>query len=608
MRKNPNYLVGYKRNGQIRYPQFIEQIPALVSITSFAERLVKKRSIILYWLLLLVPTFVIGVAAFKMLRHEQDRIDQEARFSARDRVRVIAESLQITVSEVEEGLTQALYHIKGDNLVNQLSIWEDSNPLIRNVFVWGPKAGLKYPVSGMSATWEERRFITRYNALFSGRIPWHSAATEKMSNNEPTFQESQKKRQPDLLQDIQKLKIGRKTLVDLAKGGIGHKKNAERESEKLSRKMGGWIPWFEENRLYILGWVQQDFGGHVYGVELELMTLLSRLVADFPASVPEGMVYALIDGSGKILHQAGKAALDPGLKPGLAVPLAPYMPHWQVAVYFIDSSMAAGSGKGFIILSGLLLAIFLIAIILGGSLLTWQAHRNMADARQKTSFVSNVSHELKTPLTSIRMYAELLNEDRIKGAEKKKQYLKVIASESQRLTRLVNNVLDFSRLEQGRKKYRIEDLELTGFLHDIIELNRLRIKEAGLVVKDQVADKDVVIRTDRDAIEQVILNLIDNVIKYAADGRELVIDMKVLDGSCEIRFMDRGPGVPSSHRNSIFDKFHRVDDSLTARQPGSGLGLSIARRLLRQLDGDILYKPRVGGGSIFVVSLAYHSR
>ena len=199
------------------------------------------------------------------------------------------------------------------------------------------------------------------------------------------------------------------------------------------------------------------------------------------------------------------------------------------------------------------------------------------------------------------MYAELLSEGRIKDPQKRKNYLQVIVDESQRLTRLVNNVLDFSRLEQDRKNYHLEELELTGILRGISENQRLRVREAGMVLEVRFPKKEISILADRDAVGQVVLNLIDNAIKYANGGGELLIELKVNNGLCEIRFMDRGPGVPPAHRSSIFEKFHRIDDSLTSQQPGSGLGLSIARRLLTDLDGDLLFEPRGGGGSCFVV-------
>ena len=231
------------------------------------------------------------------------------------------------------------------------------------------------------------------------------------------------------------------------------------------------------------------------------------------------------------------------------------------------------------------------------------ANRNMLDARQKTSFVSNVSHELKTPLTSIRMFAELLLEGRVNDKDKKNKYLGIIVSESRRLTRLVNNVLDFSRLEQGKKKYNIEAIDLVSFLMEIIEFHKPRLKDNNMKTNLNIPDKNIIIKTDRDALEQVILNLMDNAIKYASSGGEISLSMDADENKIEIRIEDRGPGIPDAHRNKIFDKFHRVDDSLTATKQGSGLGLSIAKRMLEDIGGSLSYTPRQGGGSCFVVKI-----
>jgi signal transduction histidine kinase len=573
----------------------------------------RKRSIILYWLLLLVPTILIGTAAFQLLRHEQERIDQQARFSAQERAQAIGDTLQLIVGAIEDELTEALHRIPADSLTETLSAWATHNPLVRNAFVWSPKSGLLSPHPGPSATTEERRFISRYAALLTGRVPWKRDESESVNVPPSALLESkqetgawetgEKNKTSSLVQNIRKFKSGRQQLVQMAQGDLSTYGRTALDSEKEFLEQAGWIPWFAETSLFILGWVQKGPGDLVYGVELEVMTLLSRLIAVFPSpvSVPKGLVYALMDGNGKILHQAGETVLESGSRPDLTVPLAPKLPHWQMAVYFTDGSMAAQSGKGFIVLTGLLLAIFVVAIVLGGSLLLWQAHRNMTEARQKTSFVSNVSHELKTPLTSIRMYAELLAAGRIKNPEKKRHYLQVIVSESQRLTRLVNNVLHFSRLEQGRKKYHIDKFDVVKFLLEILEAHKLRFREAGLELKIDVPGHAIVVWTDRDAIEQVVLNLMDNALKYAAEGKDLIIRLKVCNGFCELQLMDRGPGVPSSHRAKIFEKFQRMDDSLTTRKPGSGLGLSIARRLMRDMGGDLIYRSRKEGGSCFVV-------
>ena len=521
-------------------------------------------------------------------------MSQEVRLSAQDRANAISDHLQLTVEAVEEGLTHALKRIPQANLEAILSSWDNYNPLVRNSFIWNQKTGLQKPKPGSWATAEEKKFILRYDSLISGSISWEALVVKE---EQIYLGKSQSSKQT---------KTGRQKLVEMARQTAQKYQSSKEDLKNNPSDSSGWIPWFAENSLYILGWVKKP-GGLVYGVELEVMTLLSRLITDFPLSeaIPQGMIYVLMDGNGKILHQAGKNGYKPGIRPDITVSLSPYLPHWQVAVHFIDGELMLRVERGFILISGLLLAIFIIAIVLGGSLLMWQAHSNLKDARQKTSFVSSISHELKTPLTSIRMYAELLSTDRIKTQEKKKQYLKVIVTESQRLTRLVNNVLDFSRLEQKRKNYHLEKLDMTVFLYEILKAQSLRIKNVGLVLKEDIPDENIIVETDRDALEQVVLNIMDNAIKYAPEGKDLKIALKVRTEYCEVQFTDKGPGVPTAHRDKIFKKFHRVDDSMTTRKPGSGLGLSISRRLLRDLGGDLYYRPGEGGGSCFIVLIPF---
>jgi signal transduction histidine kinase len=122
-------------------------------------------------------------------------------------------------------------------------------------------------------------------------------------------------------------------------------------------------------------------------------------------------------------------------------------------------------------------------------------------------------------------------------------------------------------------------------------------------IKQTIPDRPAMVNVDRDALEQIFLNLIDNAIKYAAEGKEIEFKLTPFPSFYEMRIMDRGPGVPLKQRKKIFEKFHRVDDSLTAQQAGSGLGLSIAKRLLNDMGGDIKYEPREDGGSCFVIKL-----
>ncbi len=198
----------------------------------------------------------------------------------------------------------------------------------------------------------------------------------------------------------------------------------------------------------------------------------------------------------------------------------------------------------------------------------------------------------------------MLGEGRVRDETKQRNYLATIIGESQRLTRLVNNVLDFSRLEQGRKQYHPDDLALAPVIESVLEAQRPRLEEAGFtIVTDFPHGRDVRVRVDRDALEQVLINLIDNAMKYASTGRWLGIRIGEDRERATITVSDRGPGVPAEHQERIFQMFHRVDDSITSKLPGAGLGLSIARRLLRDQEGDLNYEPNEPRGSSFVATL-----
>jgi len=547
-----------------------------------------KRSVLLYWALLLIPTVLIGVAGTRLLSSERERWDQMERASALERARAIAQTIGVTVDGIEREITDGLLAIPHETLLDSLLLWEAENPSIRNIFIWQPGVGLRYPSAGKQASLEQMRFIARYQMLFVVRgswLPQDSGSLTDLSRSAKTGKTSslpqQLQRTPSKSQQRQSAQTGQ-----------------SRTQVKV-----GWMPWFTDNRLHLLGWAQRGPSNFVVGVELETIALVSQLIEKFPRDETVGIVYALIDDAGRLLHQLGHSPIKPTMAPAVEVSLAPHLPHWRVAAYFESKTSGLRSSNAFVILAGLLLATLIVAILLGGALLTRQAYSHWQDAQRKSSFVSNVSHELKTPLTTIRMYAELLNEGIVKDSEKRRQYLKVIVSEAERLTRLVNNVLGFSRLEQGRMKYHIQDFDAVDFVRSFLNVNEMRVREAGMSLLTRISLDSLLVRVDRDALEQTFLNILDNAIKYAADGGSLEIALSVNGYMCEIRFLDRGPGIPGSHRDKIFEKFQRVDDSLTTGKAGTGLGLTIGRHMMKDLGGNLVFEPRESGGSCFVVSI-----
>lgn len=563
----------------------------------------QRRSIIFFWILILIPTLFMATAAFQLLSHEQERINLSARNALIERGEAVSQTIHFTIEAVKANLIRSLEQIDKKALKKTLLGWEETNPLVRNVFIYHRQTGLEYPVRGMASTAEERGFITRYESLFSGKVSFEVMETNETSDSPVPFR-------TDALTADKKKVPAREQLVYLSKAVPNMPAEQDGEAveaapqKAMESKMSGWLPWFSENNLCVLIWVKEPKDDLVYGMELELMTMLSRLVVDFPRIDDALSAVILTDGNSRVIHQSGQLQIEGDQDPVSQIAVSDLLPHWMIEIYIDDQGH--GAANGFLYLSLVLVAIFITAIVSGGIMLTRMTLKNMKDAVQKTSFVSSVSHELKTPLTSIRMYAELLLSGRVKNAEKTTKYLSVIVAESERLSRLINNVLDFGKLEQGKKMYQMARFELDAFLYELISAHTIRMKAQPFEIITQITPGSYELVSDRDALEQVVLNLIDNALKYAGNGRFIKFILDKDKDSFVLRIIDDGPGIPKALRDAIFEKFYRMDDSLTATQPGSGLGLSIARQILRDLGGDLYVEEQEETGSCFTVRIKNH--
>jgi signal transduction histidine kinase len=201
------------------------------------------------------------------------------------------------------------------------------------------------------------------------------------------------------------------------------------------------------------------------------------------------------------------------------------------------------------------------------------------------------------------MFSELLAEGRVSDAAKQKSYLSIITAETARLTRLINNVLDFARLERGEKKYKFEKCDLTGLIKETCETFRPHLETNGFNFQCHSRDQPVFAQGDRDALAQVIVNLLSNAEKYAGEQKQIEIRLEDRNSKAEIIVLDRGMGVPKGTEEKIFEQFYRAHDSLSSGIQGSGLGLTLARQIARAHNGDVTYEARDGGGSCFKLSL-----
>jgi signal transduction histidine kinase len=224
-------------------------------------------------------------------------------------------------------------------------------------------------------------------------------------------------------------------------------------------------------------------------------------------------------------------------------------------------------------------------------------------AKLKSDIVSNVSHELRTPLSLIRLYAETLELGRIPDEQKQLDYYRIIRKESERLTALINNILDFSRIEAGKKEYEFRDTDLSALVRSTLDAYRYQIEQNGFTYEEHIADELPPVRVDREAIARSLLNLVNNAIKYSSDNRYLAVSLYRTNGSVKLDVEDHGIGIPRNEQHKIFDKFYRVCDPLCHENKGSGLGLSLVRHIVDAHGGEVSVESTPGKGSTFSIVL-----
>ena len=217
----------------------------------------------------------------------------------------------------------------------------------------------------------------------------------------------------------------------------------------------------------------------------------------------------------------------------------------------------------------------------------------------KDNFLSTISHELKTPLTSIKMYSELMNSGRVNKPEKIVSHTSVILKETARLESLIDAILNYTRMESGKQVFRWEILNLSECLNKVCDSLDVIAKSKGLEIKREV-EKDLHITGDYSSIYSLIQNLVDNAIKYTAEGH-IFVRLQAISQGISLSVEDTGKGIPANEQKNIFEGFYRVGDESTRETKGSGLGLAIVKRTADAHKASIILKSSPGKGSVFTV-------
>jgi len=263
----------------------------------------------------------------------------------------------------------------------------------------------------------------------------------------------------------------------------------------------------------------------------------------------------------------------------------------------------ADIGARFLRYNYIILAALSLLMVAGIFLTYRNVSKEMNLARQKSDFVANVSHELRTPLALIRLYAETLELGRLSAKEKYQEYFRIIREESERLTALINNILDFSRIDAGRKEYEFQETNLGELVHSTLDSYRFQIQQNGFGFEENISPDIPPVNVDREAIARSLLNLVNNALKYSKDQKHIAVKLYRVNGSVKLEVQDRGIGIALNEQEKIFEKFYRCGDPLVHNVKGSGLGLSLVRHIVRAHGGDVLVESIPDKGSKFTIAL-----
>jgi len=345
--------------------------------------------------------------------------------------------------------------------------------------------------------------------------------------------------------------------------------------------------------------------GMILDVEFFRRTLLPEAIRKslpefFPRGAEEGLEIMVKDAQGRLMlgvdHPADEAEV--------VISRFPFVfGDWTLILHSHSSSPVRWARANFAI--NVTLSTLLATLLVSGIILALRAaDRAMRLSQMKSDFVSNVSHELRTPLASIRVFGELLRLGRVQSPEKVREYGEYIERESRRLSRLIENILDFSRIESGRKTYHFEPCDVRRVVESTLQSFDMYLKHNGFTARLEVSGEPPPrIAADADALGLALHNLLDNAVKFSGDARAIEVRLAREGDEISIAVRDHGVGIPAEEQRKIFDRFHRVSTGLVHEVKGSGLGLSLVQHIVQVHGGRVTVDSEPGRGSTFTLRL-----
>jgi len=317
------------------------------------------------------------------------------------------------------------------------------------------------------------------------------------------------------------------------------------------------------------------------------------------ASMFNETAWRIVDEQGKVVAGADQVSGSPFLKSQFAA----NVPGWQIEIYLKDKSIFEWESRRktamYVWVGMLVIAMMAFMAVAGGSILVQQARVN----RLKNDFLATVSHELRTPLASMRLMLDTVLEGRYSGEGKAKEYLELAAKENERLTRLIENFLSFSKMARNKKSFDIRPASAEEIASEAAEAVKNKYEQHGCDFEMTIARDVPPVMADKDAIVTVLVNLLDNACKYTGTEKQIRLNVFYNDGGVYFQVADNGIGMGRRALRKIFDKFYQVDQSLARKAEGCGLGLSIVKFIVEAHKGKIEVESKSGKGSTFTIRL-----
>lgn len=373
------------------------------------------------------------------------------------------------------------------------------------------------------------------------------------------------------------------------------------ELSKLPRDSHKHLHKVFDGKPYLLSYIRQRSGTRDYYIVLNvnLRHVSQEVFAQEFRELEETSRIAVVDEHGRAIYGT-KVGEEPLSFQGL-FPTTLYKWTLQIAPRQMSALSKEVQARS---VSDLILVIGAVGVIWIGMLVLMAAIRKERRANElKSEFIANVSHELKTPLSLIRMFGELLALGRTRDDRTAKEYAEIITRESDRLTGLIDNVLDFARIERGKAAYEMAEGDLRGAVERAVELCRYRVEQAGVQLEVGLEEVPPAVFDDS-AMTLVVLNLIENALKYGTErGDTLRVELEPVGDFLELRVADAGPGIAPDEARRIFERFYRGSSARTRAQRGSGIGLALVKHIAAAHGGRAEVRSDVGKGSTFAVSI-----